>query len=107
MCVTSQVFEFLIRLHSSEGPQEEEVYPYVRTLLHFDTREFLNVLALVSHAQEVPQETPQGQVASSSHRPAGTPIIQANQSAVSNQISLPTKNPGLCGKATVLIPEWT
>ncbi|XP_062303689.1 vacuolar protein sorting-associated protein 8 homolog isoform X2 [Osmerus eperlanus] len=44
--VKNQVFEFLIRLHSSEGPQEEEVYPYVRTLLHFDTREFLNVLAL-------------------------------------------------------------
>ncbi|XP_071423017.1 vacuolar protein sorting-associated protein 8 homolog [Pithys albifrons albifrons] len=44
--VKNQVFEFLIRLHSAEGPAEEEVYPYVRTLLHFDTREFLNVLAL-------------------------------------------------------------
>lgn len=43
-----QVFEFLIRLHSAEAPIDEEVYPYVRTLLHFDTREFLNVLALVS-----------------------------------------------------------
>lgn len=43
-----QVFEFLIRLHSAEAPTDEEVYPYVRTLLHFDTREFLNVLALVS-----------------------------------------------------------
>lgn len=42
-----QVFEFLIRLHSAEGSVDEEVYPYVRTLLHFDTREFLNVLALV------------------------------------------------------------
>ena len=42
-----QVFEFLIRLHSTEGSVDEEVYPYVRTLLHFDTREFLNVLALV------------------------------------------------------------
>uniref|UniRef100_A0A8C2I7D9 VPS8 subunit of CORVET complex n=1 Tax=Cyprinus carpio TaxID=7962 RepID=A0A8C2I7D9_CYPCA len=41
-----QVFEFLIRLHSVEAAQEEEVYPYIRTLLHFDTREFLNVLAL-------------------------------------------------------------
>ncbi|KAI4885660.1 hypothetical protein NFI96_020197 [Prochilodus magdalenae] len=40
------VFEFLIRLHSVEATQEEEVYPYIRTLLHFDTREFLNVLAL-------------------------------------------------------------
>lgn len=45
---TLQVFEFLIRLHSAEAPTDEEVYPYVRTLLHFDTREFLNVLALVS-----------------------------------------------------------
>lgn len=45
-----QVFEFLIRLHSTEAPPEEEIYPYVRTLLHFDTREFLNVLALVRNA---------------------------------------------------------
>uniref|UniRef100_A0A8C5TSH0 VPS8 subunit of CORVET complex n=1 Tax=Malurus cyaneus samueli TaxID=2593467 RepID=A0A8C5TSH0_9PASS len=44
--VKNQVFEFLIRLHSAEGSADEEVYPYVRTLLHFDTREFLNVLAL-------------------------------------------------------------
>uniref|UniRef100_A0A663LY96 Vacuolar protein sorting-associated protein 8 homolog n=1 Tax=Athene cunicularia TaxID=194338 RepID=A0A663LY96_ATHCN len=44
--VKNQVFEFLIRLHSTEGSVDEEVYPYVRTLLHFDTREFLNVLAL-------------------------------------------------------------
>uniref|UniRef100_A0A8B9ZZD2 VPS8 subunit of CORVET complex n=1 Tax=Anas zonorhyncha TaxID=75864 RepID=A0A8B9ZZD2_9AVES len=41
-----QVFEFLIRLHSTEGSVDEEVYPHIRTLLHFDTREFLNVLAL-------------------------------------------------------------
>ncbi|MBN3318940.1 VPS8 protein, partial [Atractosteus spatula] len=41
-----QVFEFLIRLHSSEAPPDEEICPYIRTLLHFDTREFLNVLAL-------------------------------------------------------------
>uniref|UniRef100_A0A2I2Z6D4 Vacuolar protein sorting-associated protein 8 homolog n=1 Tax=Gorilla gorilla gorilla TaxID=9595 RepID=A0A2I2Z6D4_GORGO len=44
--VKNQVFEFLIRLHSAEASPEEEVYPYIRTLLHFDTREFLNVLAL-------------------------------------------------------------
>ncbi|XP_066544488.1 vacuolar protein sorting-associated protein 8 homolog isoform X2 [Amia ocellicauda] len=44
--VKNQVFEFLIRLHSVEAAPEEEVYPYIRTLLHFDTREFLNVLAL-------------------------------------------------------------
>ncbi|XP_051787223.1 vacuolar protein sorting-associated protein 8 homolog [Erpetoichthys calabaricus] len=44
--VKNQVFEFLIRLHSPEASPDEEVYPYIRTLLHFDTREFLNVLAL-------------------------------------------------------------
>ncbi|XP_019359333.1 PREDICTED: vacuolar protein sorting-associated protein 8 homolog isoform X2 [Gavialis gangeticus] len=44
--VKNQIFEFLIRLHSAEASTDEEVYPYVRTLLHFDTREFLNVLAL-------------------------------------------------------------
>uniref|UniRef100_A0A3B1KEN4 Vacuolar protein sorting-associated protein 8 homolog n=1 Tax=Astyanax mexicanus TaxID=7994 RepID=A0A3B1KEN4_ASTMX len=43
--VKNQVF--LPRLHSvPQCHQEEEVYPYIRTLLHFDTREFLNVLAL-------------------------------------------------------------
>lgn len=46
--VKNQVFEFLIRLHSAEAAQEEELYPYIRTLVHFDTPEFLNVLALVS-----------------------------------------------------------
>uniref|UniRef100_A0A8C3Q2Q7 VPS8 subunit of CORVET complex n=1 Tax=Chrysolophus pictus TaxID=9089 RepID=A0A8C3Q2Q7_CHRPC len=44
--VKNQIFEFLIRLHSTEGSVDEEVYPHIRTLLHFDTREFLNVLAL-------------------------------------------------------------
>lgn len=47
MCVR-QVFEFLIRLHSADSSDEEEVFPFIRTLLHFDTREFLNVLAMVS-----------------------------------------------------------
>ena len=46
VCV-SQVYEFLIRLHSADSSDEEEVFPYIRTLLHFDTREFLNVLAMV------------------------------------------------------------
>ncbi|XP_075463221.1 vacuolar protein sorting-associated protein 8 homolog isoform X3 [Ascaphus truei] len=44
--VKNQVFEFLIRLHSPEAPPDEAVYPCIRTLLLFDTREFLNVLAL-------------------------------------------------------------
>ncbi|XP_037637793.1 vacuolar protein sorting-associated protein 8 homolog isoform X2 [Sebastes umbrosus] len=44
--VKNQVFEFLIRLHSADSLEEEEVFPFIRTLLHFDTREFLNVLAM-------------------------------------------------------------
>ncbi|XP_034465327.1 vacuolar protein sorting-associated protein 8 homolog isoform X1 [Hippoglossus hippoglossus] len=44
--VKNQVFEFLIRLHSADWSEEEEVFPFIRTLLHFDTREFLNVLAM-------------------------------------------------------------
>lgn len=44
--VKHQVFEFLIRLHSADLSEEEEVFPFIRTLLHFDTREFLNVLAM-------------------------------------------------------------
>uniref|UniRef100_A0A665VJV7 VPS8 subunit of CORVET complex n=1 Tax=Echeneis naucrates TaxID=173247 RepID=A0A665VJV7_ECHNA len=44
--VKNQVFEFLIRLHSADLSEEEEVFPFIRTLLHFDTREFLNVLAM-------------------------------------------------------------
>uniref|UniRef100_A0A673B0N1 Vacuolar protein sorting-associated protein 8 homolog n=1 Tax=Sphaeramia orbicularis TaxID=375764 RepID=A0A673B0N1_9TELE len=44
--VKNQVFEFLIRLHSVDSSEEEAVFPFIRTLLHFDTREFLNVLAM-------------------------------------------------------------
>lgn len=44
--VKNQVFDFLIRLHSADSTEEEAVFPYIRTLLHFDTREFLNVLAM-------------------------------------------------------------
>ncbi|KAK7901808.1 hypothetical protein WMY93_018577 [Mugilogobius chulae] len=44
--VKNQVFDFLIRLHSADSTEEEDVFPFIRTLLHFDTREFLNVLAM-------------------------------------------------------------
>ncbi|XP_069394788.1 vacuolar protein sorting-associated protein 8 homolog isoform X3 [Paralichthys olivaceus] len=44
--VKNQVFDFLIHLHSADWSEEEEVFPFIRTLLHFDTREFLNVLAM-------------------------------------------------------------
>ncbi|KAI4812965.1 hypothetical protein KUCAC02_024324, partial [Chaenocephalus aceratus] len=45
--VKNQVFEFLIRRHSGDSLEKEELFPFIRTLLHFDTREFLNVLAMV------------------------------------------------------------
>ncbi|XP_017287429.1 vacuolar protein sorting-associated protein 8 homolog isoform X3 [Kryptolebias marmoratus] len=44
--VKNQVYEFLIRIHSGNASHEEEVFPFIQTLLHFDTREFLNVLAM-------------------------------------------------------------
>uniref|UniRef100_A0A3B3B7D2 VPS8 subunit of CORVET complex n=1 Tax=Oryzias melastigma TaxID=30732 RepID=A0A3B3B7D2_ORYME len=44
--VKNQVFDFLIRLHSNDSSEEEDVFPFIRTLLHFDTREFLNVLSM-------------------------------------------------------------
>ncbi|KAJ0005293.1 hypothetical protein NQD34_011507 [Periophthalmus magnuspinnatus] len=44
--VKNQVFDFLIRLHSADSTEEEDLFPFIRTLLHFDTREFLNVLAM-------------------------------------------------------------
>uniref|UniRef100_A0A3P9HX44 VPS8 subunit of CORVET complex n=1 Tax=Oryzias latipes TaxID=8090 RepID=A0A3P9HX44_ORYLA len=40
--VKNQVFDFLIRLHSNDSSEGEDVFPFIRTLLHFDTREFLN-----------------------------------------------------------------
>ncbi|XP_057703396.1 vacuolar protein sorting-associated protein 8 homolog [Corythoichthys intestinalis] len=39
-----QVFEYLILLHTGESSSDS--YPLIHTLLHFDTREFLNVLAM-------------------------------------------------------------
>ncbi|XP_061644844.1 vacuolar protein sorting-associated protein 8 homolog isoform X3 [Phyllopteryx taeniolatus] len=39
-----QVFEYLILLHTGES--SSDAYPLIQTLLHFDTREFLNVLAM-------------------------------------------------------------
>ena len=46
--VKHDVFESLTCLRSKNKSQDEQTYPYLRTLLSFDTREFLNVLALVS-----------------------------------------------------------
>ena len=55
--ILSQVWKCLTSLHTKQANEEEHVYPYLRTLLHFDTREFLNVLAL---AFEEPEFASQG-----------------------------------------------
>ncbi|XP_061693394.1 vacuolar protein sorting-associated protein 8 homolog isoform X4 [Syngnathoides biaculeatus] len=39
-----QVFEYLILLHNGES--SSDAYPLIQILLHFDTREFLNVLSM-------------------------------------------------------------
>ncbi|KAJ8003390.1 hypothetical protein DPEC_G00147830 [Dallia pectoralis] len=54
--VKNQVFEFLIGVHSADAGPDEDMFPYIRTLLHFDTREFLNVLALVSSSLQKHQD---------------------------------------------------
>ncbi|BFY99915.1 hypothetical protein BsWGS_02955 [Bradybaena similaris] len=50
--VKDQVFRCLTCLHTNTPAQDEPVYPYLRTLLKFDTREFLNVLALAFEEPE-------------------------------------------------------
>ncbi|XP_033629373.1 vacuolar protein sorting-associated protein 8 homolog [Asterias rubens] len=55
--VKEGVWKCLTSLHTKQANEEEHVYPYLRTLLHFDTREFLNVLAL---AFEEPEFASQG-----------------------------------------------
>ncbi|RZF35520.1 hypothetical protein LSTR_LSTR010211 [Laodelphax striatellus] len=44
--VRSQVFKCLCNQHSPTAGENETCYPYIRTLLRFDTREFLNALAI-------------------------------------------------------------
>ncbi|XP_023183380.1 vacuolar protein sorting-associated protein 8 homolog isoform X2 [Xiphophorus maculatus] len=56
--VKYQVFEFLIRLHSGDSSQKEEVFPFIHTLLHFDTREFLNVLAMTEESPSMRTDFP-------------------------------------------------
>lgn len=43
----AQVFDVLLAPKNLHNPSDEALYPHVRTLLEFDTREFLNVIALV------------------------------------------------------------
>ena len=51
--VKLDVFESLTCLHTRNKSDDEQTYPYLRTLLSFDTREFLNVLALVNNLNTV------------------------------------------------------
>ncbi|XP_075220706.1 vacuolar protein sorting 8 [Lycorma delicatula] len=44
--VRQQVFKCLCNQHSLNAGDSETCYPYLRTLLRFDTREFLNALAI-------------------------------------------------------------
>ncbi|XP_035826479.1 vacuolar protein sorting-associated protein 8 homolog isoform X2 [Aplysia californica] len=54
--VKSQVFQCLTCLHTAKHHEDEPAYPYLRTLLKFDTREFLNVLALAFEEPEFNSE---------------------------------------------------
>uniref|UniRef100_A0A2L2YDL3 Vacuolar protein sorting-associated protein 8-like protein n=1 Tax=Parasteatoda tepidariorum TaxID=114398 RepID=A0A2L2YDL3_PARTP len=49
--VKYKVFQCVTSLHGKTG-DDTEIYPYLKTLLHFDTREFLNVLALAFQEPE-------------------------------------------------------
>ncbi|XP_013387109.1 vacuolar protein sorting-associated protein 8 homolog isoform X2 [Lingula anatina] len=50
--VKDSVFHCLTALHTKDGAENEAMYPQLRTLLLFDTREFLNVLALAFEEAE-------------------------------------------------------
>nr|CAD7195543.1 unnamed protein product [Timema douglasi] len=54
--VKYEVFKCLTCLHSKDASDSESSYPYLRTLLQFDTREFLNVLALAFEEPEFTSE---------------------------------------------------
>lgn len=59
--VKLEVFDCVTRLHSNRKNEDETSYPYIRTLLRFDTVEFLNVLALASRSEkEFNGENPEG-----------------------------------------------
>lgn len=42
-----KLYFYFIFIFTNDGPDQSS-YPFLHTLLHFDTREFLNVLSLVS-----------------------------------------------------------
>ncbi|KAL8564238.1 hypothetical protein ACOMHN_050849 [Nucella lapillus] len=54
--VKDEVFSCITTLHTQDHPESESAYPHLRTLLQFDTREFLNVLALAFEEPEFNDE---------------------------------------------------
>jgi len=54
--VKKEVFQSLTCLHTAKPEEDEPVYPHLRILLKFDTREFLNVLALAFEEPEFNSE---------------------------------------------------
>uniref|UniRef100_T1IUN0 RING-type domain-containing protein n=1 Tax=Strigamia maritima TaxID=126957 RepID=T1IUN0_STRMM len=53
--VKEQVFKCLMSKHLSNRKPSDKHYPHLRILLHFDTREFLNVLSLAFEEREFDQ----------------------------------------------------
>ncbi|KAG7169921.1 Vacuolar protein sorting-associated protein 8-like [Homarus americanus] len=54
--VKHEIFKCITSLHSKNAKATESSYPFLRTLLRFDTREFLNVLALAYEEAEFTSE---------------------------------------------------
>ncbi|XP_014675818.1 PREDICTED: vacuolar protein sorting-associated protein 8 homolog isoform X2 [Priapulus caudatus] len=59
--VKTTVLKTLTVLHTGKPPEDEPLYPYLRTLLHYNTREFLNALALAFEEPEYKSENGQQQ----------------------------------------------
>ncbi|KAK7592848.1 hypothetical protein V9T40_007600 [Parthenolecanium corni] len=49
--VRNQVFQTICVQHSINADEDEGIHPYLRILLRFDTKEFLNVLAMAFNAK--------------------------------------------------------
>ncbi|KAK6630795.1 hypothetical protein RUM44_002964 [Polyplax serrata] len=54
--VKYDMFKCLTNIHSKDADDSELPYPYLRTLIHFDTREFLNVVSLAFTEPEFTSE---------------------------------------------------
>jgi hypothetical protein len=46
------VYEVLLAPTNVHNPSDKASYPHIRTLLEFDTREFLNVVAMAFEEQD-------------------------------------------------------